>query len=95
MATDKAMAWDAMADGVLVEELVEVSARAQFAVNKFFAVDRFQPVMVAAVVIDLPEPVVVRAHPDVAEVVKTSDLSCFSTATSAHAAALQFTGPRW
>ncbi len=39
IATDEAMAWDAMADGVDWRELNEASAQAQFAVCKFFDLD--------------------------------------------------------
>jgi len=39
IATDEAMCWDAMAEGVSWEELVEESAKAQFAICKFFDLD--------------------------------------------------------
>ncbi|MDD2707436.1 MAG: uroporphyrinogen decarboxylase family protein [Verrucomicrobiae bacterium] len=39
VGTDEAMCWDAMADGIAWEELVEAKAQAAFQVNKFFEVD--------------------------------------------------------
>ena len=39
VATDAALAWDAMADGIAWEELVEATAQAEFQVNRFFGVD--------------------------------------------------------
>ena len=39
IATDMAMAWDAMAAGVAWEELLETSVRAQYAICKFFGLD--------------------------------------------------------
>lgn len=39
VGTDQAMCWDAMADGIAWEELVEAHAQAAFQVNKFFGVD--------------------------------------------------------
>ena len=39
IATDMAMAWDAMADGVAGEELLEASIRAQYQICRFFEVD--------------------------------------------------------
>ena len=39
IATDAVMCWDAMADGVDWRELSEASARAQFAIGKFFGLD--------------------------------------------------------
>lgn len=39
IATDEAAAWDAMADGVSQEEMNEASARAQFAVCRYFELD--------------------------------------------------------
>lgn len=39
IATEEALAWDARADGVAWEELVEAEARAQFSINKFFGLD--------------------------------------------------------
>jgi len=39
IATDMAMAWDAMADGVEWRELVDAQILAQYAINRFFDVD--------------------------------------------------------
>lgn len=39
IATDAAMAWDAMAEGVSYEEQLQANIEAQFLVNKFFQVD--------------------------------------------------------
>lgn len=39
IATDMALAWDAMSDGVAWEELVAASVQAQFAVARFFGLD--------------------------------------------------------
>ena len=39
VATDMAMAWDAMADGIAWEELVEAEIKAQYGVRKFFGLD--------------------------------------------------------
>jgi len=39
VATDAAMAWDAMAEGISWEELLEANIDAQYAVNRFFQVD--------------------------------------------------------
>jgi hypothetical protein len=39
IGTDEALCWDAMADGVAWEELLEAHAQAAFQVNKFFGVD--------------------------------------------------------
>lgn len=39
IGTDEALCWDAMADGVAYEELLEAHAQAAFQVNKFFGVD--------------------------------------------------------
>jgi len=39
VATDMALAWDAMADGIAWEELVEAQVKAQYAVRKFFGLD--------------------------------------------------------
>ena len=39
VATDMAMAWDAMADGIAYEELLDAEVRAQYAVRKFFGLD--------------------------------------------------------
>ena len=39
VATDMAMAWDAKADGIAWEELVEAEIKAQYAVRKFFGLD--------------------------------------------------------
>ncbi len=39
IATDQAMCWDAMADGISWEELAEASAKAQFDICKFFELD--------------------------------------------------------
>ncbi|MCY3018949.1 MAG: hypothetical protein NTW87_07975 [Planctomycetota bacterium] len=39
VATDAALAWDAMTDGIAWEELVETWAQAQFQINRFFGVD--------------------------------------------------------
>ena len=39
IATDMAMAWDAMAEGVAGEELLEASIRSQYEICKFFQVD--------------------------------------------------------
>ncbi|MBI4025888.1 MAG: hypothetical protein HY360_12960 [Verrucomicrobia bacterium] len=39
VGTDQAMCWDALADGIAWEELVEALAQAAFKVNKFFGVD--------------------------------------------------------
>ena len=39
VATDAAVAWDAMAEGISWEELLEANIEAQYAVNRFFQVD--------------------------------------------------------
>jgi len=39
VATDAALAWDAMSAGIAWEELVEATAQAEFQVNRFFGVD--------------------------------------------------------
>ena len=39
VATDEAMAWDAKADGIAWEELVELEAKAQFEVCRYFGLD--------------------------------------------------------
>ncbi len=39
VATDQALCWDAMSEGIRWEELVEASARAQFTICKFFGLD--------------------------------------------------------
>ena len=39
IATDAALAWDAWANGVAAADVIEASAQAQFAVNRFFGVD--------------------------------------------------------
>jgi len=39
VATDMAMAWDAMAEGIAYEELLEANIRAQFDICKFFGLD--------------------------------------------------------
>ncbi|OPZ26140.1 MAG: Uroporphyrinogen decarboxylase (URO-D) [Lentisphaerae bacterium ADurb.BinA184] len=39
LATDQAMAWDAMSDGVAWEELLDASIRAQFQIARFFGLD--------------------------------------------------------
>ena len=39
VATHQALCWDAMADGISWEELVDESAKAQFAICKFFGLD--------------------------------------------------------
>ena len=39
IATDQAMLWDAMAEGVSSDELVETKAKAVFDINKFFGLD--------------------------------------------------------
>jgi len=39
IATDAALAWDAMSDGIAWEELVEATAQAEFQINRFFGVD--------------------------------------------------------
>ena len=39
VATDMAMAWDAMADGIAYEELLDADIRAQFTICKFFDLD--------------------------------------------------------
>lgn len=39
ISTDMAMAWDAMADGVSREELVQATIKSQYAIRKFFGLD--------------------------------------------------------
>ena len=39
IATDQALAWDAMADGVAWEELVKAEVEAEYAIRKFFGLD--------------------------------------------------------
>ena len=39
IATDMAMAWDAMADGIAWEELVAAEIKAEYAIRKFFGLD--------------------------------------------------------
>lgn len=39
IATDQALCWDALADGIAWDELVEASAQAQFAICRFFDLD--------------------------------------------------------
>ena len=41
-ATDEAMAWDAMADGIDPQELAELHADAAFEINRFFALTSSQ-----------------------------------------------------
>ena len=39
VATDQAMAWDAMADGIAWEELLQAEIKAEYAIRSFFGVD--------------------------------------------------------
>lgn len=43
VATDQAMCWDAMAEGISCEELVEEEIKAHFAMGKYFGLDMIRP----------------------------------------------------